>query len=158
MVWSYVFYVCFARRFWADMLCALLMHAYLTFFVQPMVYGRSVHFGIFLARVVQQIILTVAAHCLISTCGLFYSELVVMRQKNETLLNSLNEGVLVLLSGDDEALFANKAAKSLRVTSRQQPEESSREQVAGAHFDRSAKRFVKIEINLLMGDDTKEAS
>lgn len=109
---SYLFYIAFAYNFWSNILCAVLMHAYISFFALSQIHGKEVPLEMFAARTFWQILLTILVHCLTAICGQLYSETEILRKDNERLLENHSESVVILEEPSGKVTFANTAAKT----------------------------------------------
>lgn len=79
LAWGYVFYLSFVTDFIPGALLSVGGQVYLTFLVEPCIYGKQVLVGQFLIRTVIQIIILILIHIFLQLVGNIFIEAEVLR-------------------------------------------------------------------------------
>ena len=91
------------------------MHAYLSFFVCPHVYDRSVKPGQFIVHSLFQVFINLLCHLWLQVAGWMFTEVEILRMGNNSILNNIDEGVVIIDEKSNVVQFVNSAAKLFKI-------------------------------------------
>ena len=87
-------------------------------------------------------------HLTMNHIGLLYVEVGLLRSGNKSLLNNLNEGLVILDQNDSNILFANDAAKIFNIkTNKALSLCQERVNIENEKLDLNSKNFAEIDLN-----------